>query len=328
MSRLGPVLAVAGLVLAAVLFAREDIGGIAALLLASGPGLVVAGLFHVVPMAANARAWQVLLPRARPGIIVMTWAIWIRESVNGLLPVARVGGEIVAYRLLRRRVGSRPDLAASLIADMGLSMLSQAGFALLGLGFLMRIGHSSAAITDLLVATGCMIALGIAFIFAQRGGVLSAMTRLTDPLLKGRFGSASAGSERLDAALAALYQRRREVMACFAWQLGGWMLGAGEIGLALHFLGRSPSVFDALVIEALIQAISSAAFVVPGALGVQEGGFVLIGAALGIDGTTGLALAAARRLRDLVIFFPGLIAWQWDETRTRKLKLHRAGHAR
>ena len=90
-----------------------------------------------------------------------------------------------------------------------------------------------------------------------------------------------------------------------------------EIWLALYFLGQPRSILDALVIEALVQAISSAAFVVPGALGVQEGGFLLIGAALGIDGTTALALAAARRLRDVIVFFPGLIAWQWAETRAQ-----------
>jgi len=27
--------------------------------------------------------------------------------------------------------------------------------------------------------------------------------------------------------------------------------------------------------------------------------------------------AAARRLRDVIVFFPGLIAWQWAETRAR-----------
>jgi len=70
----------------------------------------------------------------------------------------------------------------------------------------------------------------------------------------------------------------------------------------------------------LIQAVSSAAFIVPGALGVQEGAFVVIGAMLGIDATTALALATARRLRDVVIFFPGLIAWQWAETRIRNAK--------
>jgi uncharacterized membrane protein YbhN (UPF0104 family) len=60
--------------------------------------------------------------------------------------------------------------------------------------------------------------------------------------------------------------------------------------------------------------------VVPGALGVQEGGFLLVCTVLGIDGTTALALAAARRLRDLIVFFPGLIAWQWAEARARNVK--------
>jgi uncharacterized membrane protein YbhN (UPF0104 family) len=67
----------------------------------------------------------------------------------------------------------------------------------------------------------------------------------------------------------------------------------------------------------LIQAISSAAFFVPGGLGVQEGGFILIGGALGLDPSTCLALAGARRIRDLLMFVPGLIAWQFAEGANR-----------
>jgi len=55
---------------------------------------------------------------------------------------------------------------------------------------------------------------------------------------------------------------------------------------------------------------------VPGALGIQEGAFVVIGAALGLDATTSLALASARRIRDLIIYLPGLIAWHRAETRS------------
>jgi hypothetical protein len=55
-------------------------------------------------------------------------------------------------------------------------------------------------------------------------------------------------------------------------------------------------------------------FFVPGGLGVQEGGFVLIGGALGLDPATSLALAGARRIRDLLIFAPGLVAWQVAES--------------
>jgi uncharacterized membrane protein YbhN (UPF0104 family) len=112
------------------------------------------------------------------------------------------------------------------------------------------------------------------------------------------------------------------------WQLAGWLLGAGEIWLALSFLGQQRSVLDAVAIEALIQAVSSAAFIVPAALGVQEGAFVVIGAALGIDAASALALATARRLRDVIIFFPGLIAWQWAEARMRNASSRNASQSR
>src|SRR2546423_1966243 len=318
MKYLARMLAIAGLGLAVVLFLREDVNGIVDLVIGAGPGLVVAGLLHFFPMIANARAWQRLLPAPRrPGLRVLTWAIWVRESVNGLLPVARVGGEIVAYRILRRHVALQSEAGARLVVDMALSILSQAGFALLGLGLLFTVTQTSVATTQLLLGVACMIPLGVGFVLAQRGGALSAVTRVLDRLFKGRLASAITGSERLENAMRAVYQRRGDLGACFGWQLVGWLLGAGEIWLALYFLGQPRSMLDTLVIEALVQAISSAAFVVPGALGVQEGGFLLIGAALGIDGTTALALAAARRLSDVIVVFPGPIARQWAVTRAQ-----------
>jgi glycosyltransferase 2 family protein len=268
-------------------------------------------------MIAKARAWQRLLPEPhRPRALLVTWATWIRESVNGLLPVARIGGEIVAYRIVRRHV-ERSEAAASLVADMALSVLSQSAFALFGLASLFAIGRTSTVTAQLLAGVGVMVLLGVGFVLAQRAGALGVATRMLDRLFAGRLGFAHTHSQRLDEALRAVYKRRGDVGACLAWQLVGWVLGTGEIWLALHFLGEHRGVLDAVVIEALIQAVASAAFIVPAAIGVQEGGFVLIGAALGIDAPTALALATARRLRDVVIFFPGLIAWQWAEIRLR-----------
>ncbi|HXX82473.1 MAG TPA: lysylphosphatidylglycerol synthase domain-containing protein [Casimicrobiaceae bacterium] len=312
------VLALAGLALAVVLFARSDVGALAALLVAAGPGLLLASLFHVVPMIANAHAWQLLLPvPQRPDLRTMTRATWIRESVNGLLPVARIGGEIVAYRIVRSQVERRSDAAASLIADMTLSVLSQAGFALFGLSLLFANHQRSVATRELLMGVAVMIAFGGGFLLAQRRG---ALVRVFNRLFAGRLAIAHWGSLRFEEALRAVYSRHRDIAACAAWQLAGWVLGSGEIWIALHFLGRPRSAFDAMILEALIQAVSSAAFMVPAALGVQEGAFVLVGAALGIDATTALALATARRLRDVVVFFPGLLAWQRAETRMREAR--------
>lgn len=322
MKHVARVLAIAGLALAVVLFAREDVGSIAALVAAAGPGLVLAALFHIFPMIANARAWQRLLPEPnRPSVRILTRATWVRESVNGLLPVARIGGEIVAYRIARSHVARRSEAAASLVADMALSVLSQAGFALFGLALLFAIGQTSTATTRLVAGVVGMIPLGVGFVLAQRAG---ALTRILDRLFAGRLGLAHTQSLRFDQALRAVYARHSDVAACFGWQLAGWMLGAGEIWLALHFLGQHRSVLEAVAIEASIQAVSSAAFLVPAALGVQEGGFVLIGAALGIDAATALALATARRLRDVIIFFPGLIAWQRAEARMHNVRFPNA----
>jgi putative membrane protein len=316
MRHLGGILALAGLALAVVLFARSDLGLLASLLVAAGPGLLLASLFHIVPMIANAHAWQQLLPMPqRPSLSTMTRATWIRESINGLLPVARIGGEIVAYRILRRYVPRRSDAAASLVADMTLSVLSQAGFALLGLSLLLAVDRRLANTLELMMGVVLLIALGAGFLFVQRKGSLA---RVFNRLFAGRLAAMHRGSLRFEQALRAVYSRHRDIAACTAWQLAGWVLGSGEIWIALHFLGHPRGAFDAMILEALIQAVSSAAFMVPAALGVQEGAFVLVGAALGINTTTALALAAARRLRDVVVFFPGLLAWQHAEKRMRE----------
>jgi glycosyltransferase 2 family protein len=312
--RIARVLALAGLVLAAALFAHENIANIVGIVMAAAPGLVLAGCFHVAPMLANAAAWRRLFPlRGRPPLRVLVRAVWIRESVNGVLPVARIGGEIAAYRILRQHVASRAQAAASLAADMALSVVSQSVFAAVGLCILLTAGHGAGLATPLLAGVGAMVAFAGGFVYFQRAGAVAGITAFVDRRFSGRLGAAIHRWLRLDRALRAVYERHADVGVCLAWQLAAWLLAAGELWLALVFLGHPRPLHDVIAIEALVQAISSAAFIVPGAIGIQEGAFVVLGAALGLDATTSLALASVRRLRDLVIYLPGLIAWHRAE---------------
>jgi glycosyltransferase 2 family protein len=68
------------------------------------------------------------------------------------------------------------------------------------------------------------------------------------------------------------------------------------------------------VIESLLYAARSAAFIVPNAVGVQEGAYVLLGAGLGLTPEMGLALSLLKRGRDLAIGLPPLAAWQLLES--------------
>ena len=59
--------------------------------------------------------------------------------------------------------------------------------------------------------------------------------------------------------------------------------------------------------ESLGQAIRGAAFAIPGALGVQEGGYLLLAPLVGLPPDAGLALSLAKRARELLLGLPGLL---------------------
>ncbi len=311
MIRTATLLGLAGLALATALFVWQGVAPVLGAFAAAGLGIVWASLFHFVSMTLNARAWQILLPRRRRSPLpIFLWAVWLREAVNGLLPVARIGGEVVSARLLMRHGLKAPKAVASLIVDMTVSLVSQFVFTLAGLVLLLERGVGGDVARD--VALGLVVTVPVlaALVAVQRAGFFGLLARLFRALFGDRFDALVGGAEPLDRAVRRLYRRRHAVLACFLWQLAGWTAGAGEVWLALFFLGHPVSVGDALVVEAVIQALSSGAFVVPGALGVQEGGFLVVGGLIGLTPELALALALARRARDVIVFVPALAVWQ------------------
>src|SRR5580692_4724334 len=144
MKHLGRITAFAGLLLSIWLVTRDNPEAVLALLRAAGGGLLLAGLAHVLPMLANARDWQTLIRGAnRPGMAGMLHLVWIRESINGMLPVARVGGEIVSFRMMVKRGLRASTAVASLIVDTQLTLISQMLFTLAAIGYLLAHAASS-----------------------------------------------------------------------------------------------------------------------------------------------------------------------------------------
>ncbi|WP_277183866.1 lysylphosphatidylglycerol synthase domain-containing protein, partial [Caballeronia sp. BR00000012568055] len=126
-----------GLIIAGWLLIQSHPETVFHLIKSAGPGLVLAALVHVFPMLANAWDWRTLvLGHRRPSTVVMLTLVWIRESINGLLPVARIGGEIVSFRMLVRHQVRPARAIASLIVDMQLTLLSQVIFAAMVLGYM------------------------------------------------------------------------------------------------------------------------------------------------------------------------------------------------
>ncbi|HEV2551147.1 MAG TPA: lysylphosphatidylglycerol synthase domain-containing protein [Stellaceae bacterium] len=305
------LLGIAGLLVATALFLWQGVTPVLGAFAAAGIGILWASLFHFVSMALNAWAWQVLLPaRRRASVAFFLWAVWLRESVNGLLPVARIGGEVASARVLMRHGMRAPKAVASLVLDMTASLVSQAAFTLLGLALLLAHGAGGDVAGDVALGLIATVPLFAALVLAQRAGFFGMLARLFRLLFGDRFDALVGGAVPLDRAVRRLYRRRAALAACFLWQLAGWVAGAGEVWLALVYLGHPVGFADAVIVEAMIQALSSGAFVVPGALGIQEGGFLVMGGVIGLTPELSLALALARRARDVIVFVPALAIWQ------------------
>jgi uncharacterized membrane protein YbhN (UPF0104 family) len=149
----------------------------------------------------------------------------------------------------------------------------------------------------------------------QRIGLFGFFARLFHLAFGDRFDRMVGGAKALDRAVHVIYRRPGRIIACALWQLVGWVVSAGETWIALAALGHPAGVGDAVMVTALIEAVSSGAFLVPGALGVQEGGYLLLGKVLGLPDDVSLALALVRRARDVLVYGPALALWQLGEGR-------------
>jgi putative membrane protein len=318
MKYLGRVLALVGFLAALWLVWHDDPRAVYGLMRVAGTGLVLAALAHVLPMMANARDWQTLFPRPdRPSFVSMLHLVWIRESINSTLPVARIGGEIVSFRLMRRRGIDASLATATLIVDLQLTLISQLLFTLVGIGFLLANTASPGLRLAGNLAWGAVALAPVLVLFAlvQHASPFERVARLLNRMTSGHFAALASKSAQIDQTIKLIWRQRAVVLRyLFFWQTLQNLATSLEIWLALYFLGARVSLLEAFVIESLIQAVSSAAFLVPGGLGVQEGAFILIGNAFGLVPSTSLALAGARRIRDLLIYGPGLVAWQFAES--------------
>ncbi len=113
--------------------------------------------------------------------------------------------------------------------------------------------------------------------------------------------------------MVALYRSPRRLIVATSCHFAAWLLGGIEVMVGLHVLGVPVGIRDAMIIESLGQAFRAVGFAVPGGLGVQEAGVLLICGLLGIGPQSAIELSLLRRFRELVLGVPALAAWYWIE---------------
>jgi putative membrane protein len=278
-------------------------------------GLVALIGIYLVCLVLCAVAWRiVILDAPRHAILICLWARWLRESI-GNLALIPTAGEIAGARELNRH-GVRSGMAgASTIVDLTLELLSQIVFTLFGLTLLIT-WYRGLEIGPWLVTGIAVSALAAAgFILAQRRGLFRFLERLPEKLDLKWAWTVLPDAEGIHAGVQTIYQHRDRVLASGGVHLAAWVVGVGEAYVGLYFMGHAIAWSDALTLESIAFALRTAAFVIPSRLGIQEGGYILLGAMFGLSPEVALALSLLKRGREVVTGLPCLIIWQSVESR-------------
>jgi putative membrane protein len=307
--------ALLGLLLAAWLVIAVGFHSIVSAMFAVGwGGFVVLCASGAALLALLGTAWFALVPRNdKTRLANFVWGRAVRECAGELLPFSQLGGIVIGARALKLR-GLDGSLAfASSIVDVTVEMVAQIVFVLAGLVFLLTVARhapANAALTRSVVVGVVAATVSAALFFLLQHQGITAMARWS-----GRwFPKAEVWLGELHQSLAGIHASPARLAVSLGIHLCGWIGTALWAWFALYLIGRQISFPLVFTIEAILCAIRSAAIIVPGAIGVQEASYALIGPLFGLAPPVAIALSLLKRARDVAIGLPVLLTWQYVES--------------
>lgn len=243
------------------------------------------------------------------------------EVVNMTTPTAYVGGEPLKAYLLKRQGVPIVEAMASVVTAKTIMTLAEVMFILLGivLSFwtMSAIKTPPASATEsstpvgAAVFTGMLLLFGVfVFLTIQRRGLFIGLLgllrrcRIRIAYLESREDKLQA----LDRAINDFYARDRRALVCSIGMFFlGWLAESLEVYVILYCIGPPADVLTSISIGALAVVIKGGAFFIPGSIGAQEGGYLLLLMAHGYSDLAGITFAILRRVRELVWIVIGLV---------------------
>lgn len=266
-----------------------------------------------------------------PSFPVLTRVRWAGEAFNTVVPSAYIGGEAVKVYLLTKRGVSAVVAGSSAVTGKILQTLAQVVFLTIGAFAGLTILRS-----DSLARYGMFAIAGIGSVIVlllfrlQRHGMFGGLLALAR-----KFGLNIAALERNEPELLQLDDRIRNFSRTdpvHFWLSGGayligWICDALEIFLVSHLMGMPLTWVEAVAVESFTSVAKALGIFVPGALGVQESGIVLLFQIFGLPEALGIPYAVIRRGREVIYALIGGIFLQLEHADIRALERRtREGH--
>jgi putative membrane protein len=270
--------------------------------------------FRLVVITTTGFAWSEQARRSEGRRAAFVWGRLIRDSAGEALPFSQLGGLVMGARAATLGGVSGVFAAASTIVDATIELAARVPYMILAALLLAWGGLGQQTTTMLAVTLGLTIAVALCVLLQGRGAdVIAAIgARLVPQWLTERTG-ANGG---ILPTIRAIHARRGALIRAFITHFIGWTLSGLEVALPLWLMGKPVWIGAGIAIDCLIATMRSAAFMVPGGIGVQEGAYVVACGLFGIDPQVAIALSLLRRGRDIAIAIPSLLAWQVLEGRS------------
>ncbi len=254
----------------------------------------------------NASAWRLSFAQnqARHFKLRELWLLRVLgDSLNYLTPSATIGGE-VARALMLHHSETAEARASSVVVAKFTQILAQASFVLGGFVFVVSAYLPS-------TAHWMRLRLGASWVLTSAAGLYLVYS------LGGRHWIREAGIEEFAEkklwGFGKVPWHLRMYFRHHPWRMGGSVLfflaayawSAIEAWLICRFIGVPVTPHLAMAIEVLSIGID-AVLLVPGKIGVQEGGKTAVFALLGLPPASGFAFGLIRHVRELTWAFTGM----------------------
>jgi hypothetical protein len=246
---------------------------------------------------AAAEAWRRLMASSGVAAIPSLARLWLvrleAQAVNLVVPLAGLGGEALRAAVLHRQTKQPVESAVSVASDIGSEIAACFAFVVVSASLGWRsIPFGTPARVGLVLSSAAIVVC----------------VRVLPPWLARISGRWSGKTlSRFRALCAAIARTPRAAWwSSLAWHMVERALIAAETWLYARSLGFHLSIVGAAVATAVMTLLSSLLFFVPAQVGAADGGIAIGLGWLGAPWSIGLAVAFARRLRQVLVAIVGL----------------------
>ncbi|HEY1173241.1 MAG TPA: flippase-like domain-containing protein [Verrucomicrobiae bacterium] len=269
--------------------------------------------------------WRFTFPKE---LKVPFWTLfrvrWTGEAMNNIVPSAYVGGEALKIYLLKKHGVTGNAATSSAVVSKTAQTVAQVLFITLAAIAFMYVGGDNPGLRAgmmVVLIGGVLVVAGL--LWVQRRGIFSTALLITNTLgLK--LAVIEKNREKIqavDGTITTFYREHRpRFYASTTSYLGGWLMDTMEIYLVAHLLGMPITIPQAIAVEAFTSVAKMLGMWVPGSIGVQESGIIMLGKMAGLPETLCIAYALLRRAREVIFVLIGWLLFYTEEASLKALK--------